>query len=454
MNLNLDCKYPKVLIISNNPLSDTQNNGKTLSAFFKQWDIENLAQVYLTTDIPDFTLCDKFFQIHDFDIIKRILFNKSVQGKRVTTSVSSEMKALKKNVSNSVFLKIVRNNISPTFQFFRDLIWNIAGYKTHELKKFIDEFNPQVVFFQSSSGLYAFALAKWICQSKNIPLIMHTTDDYVTGFFTLDPFFWIQHFRLLRAYKWAAKYSSFIIASSEKMAREYKLRFEGTYLVAQTVNNPGLPKYLPVNDKIQFVYAGNLGLNRWKILALIAECIEELHNEEGFNAELLIYSLVEPGERELMKLNRHPFSCFKGAINTDELNTVKANSDVLVHVEAFDRKNRHITRLSLSTKIPEYLASGRCIFAVGPDDVSSMQYLAEYALGVTVMTDNKSKIKQALKELMINSEKRSQYAEKGVIMADLKHNADKTAEQICQIISTVVNTRRNNDMLCPLNSSW
>jgi hypothetical protein len=442
MKVNSDNKYPRVLIISHNPLSDTQNNGKTLSAFFKQWDFDNLAQLYLTTDIPDFSICNKFYQIHDFDILKRAFLNKSVQGRRITYSASYEMKKFKKKIKNSLFLKLARKNITPLFQFLRDLLWNVADYKTHDLIRFVDEFNPQVVFFQSSSGLCAFSLAKWICQSRNIPLVMHTTDDYVSGLFTLDPFFWIQHIRLERAYKWAVSYSDCIVASSEKMAIEYRLRFGGNYFVAQnSIHNPHLPKYIPVNDKIQFVYAGNLGLDRWKILALIAECFEELHNEEGFSAELSTYSLVEPEKRELLLLNRPPFSYFKGALNTDELNAVFTHSDVLVHVEAFDRKNRHITRLSTSTKIPEYLASGRCIFAVGPNDVSSMQYLAGYDLGVTVMSNNKSKIKLALRDIIINSEKRIKYAEKGKIIAEVKHNADKTAESIYQIISASVTKR-------------
>ncbi len=439
MKTNTINNYPRVLIVSHNALSDTQSNGKTLSAFFKHWDYENIAQLYLTSDVPDFSFCNKFFQLHDIDILKRALLNKHIQGRRVISQDVPKIISFKGKITNSSVLKLVRKNLSPVFRLLRDILWDIGGFKTPALIRFIDEFNPQVVYFQSSSGLFAYSLTKWICQSRNIPLVMHITDDYVTGYYSLNPFFWIQHFRLLRAFKWAVLYSDYLVASSEKMAREYKLRFGGNYLVAQnSIYSPDLPKYISKNDKIQFVYAGNLVLNRWKILALIAECFEELHSEEGFNVELSIYSLVEPGERELLHLNRPPFSCFKGSINTDELNAVKVSSDVLVHVEAFDRKNRHITRLSLSTKIPEYLASGRCIFAVGPEDVSSMQYLAEYDLGVTVMSDNKSKIKQALKKVMINSEMRTQYATKGLKVADLKHNSDKTAENIHKIILSAV----------------
>jgi len=432
--------YPRVLIVSHNPFSHTHNNGKTFSAFFKGWSKENIAQLYLTTDVPDFTICEKFFQLNDVDILKRAFLNRQVQGRRVTYSDLSKMNSFKSKIRASLALKILRNNVSPLFQLAKDILWNIGGYKTKELKKFIDEFNPQVVFFHSYKDVYAFSLAKWIYKTNYIPLIILTTDDYVSGKFTLDPFFWIQLIRVRRAFKTAILASDCVVAIGEKMAAEYKSRFGGNYIVAMNaIDNLELPARRPLNGTVKFLYAGNLGLNRWKVLALIAECMKELHHEEGMNGELSIYSLIEPRAKELLLLNVPPFSSYKGALTTDELNNAKANSDVLVHVESFDKKNRHITRLSISTKISEYLASRRCIFAVGPEDVASMQYLVNYDLGVTVMSDNKTNIKAALKKLINDSKLRTSYADKGVEVARIRHDAGKTAMSIFQIISTAVN---------------
>jgi hypothetical protein len=439
-------KYPRVLVISHNPFSENQNNGKTLSAFFRQWDIDSLAQLYFTSDSPDFSVCRRFFQINDIDMVKRFFFNKKIQGKSVTRSDLSDIKNLSDSVGTDSVLKKLRNNVFPLFRLLRDILWNIADYKTYELMQFVNDFNPQIIFFPSSNGTFAFSLTKWICQSRNIPLIIQSGDDYVSGKLTLDPFFWIQMLRVRRAYKWAISYSDCVIAIGDKMAKEYKIRFGGNYFVAMNsvssfdlANNPN-----PINNVLQFTYAGNLGLNRWKVLALIGESLQELSIEEGLNGELSIYSLIEPGIKELSLLNRPPFSSFKGGLNSDQLKCVIANSDFLVHVEAFDRTNRHLTRLSISTKIPEYLASGRCIFAVGPKDVASMQYLVEYDLGVTVLSDNKSCIKKALREIMLNSEIKNRYAEKGIEVAKLRHDAIKTAESIFQIISKAVGVHSTN----------
>lgn len=442
MKIESNNNHPRVLIVSHNPFSLTHNNGKTFTAFFKGWSKENIAQLYFTTDVPDFTTCEKFFQLHDFDILKRVYLDKQVQGRRVAYSDLSHMTAFKKKIRSSFAVKILKYNISPLFQFVKDILWNIAGYKTEGLKRFIDEFNPQIIFFHSYKDVFAFSLVKWICKSKNIPLIMLTTDDYVSGKFTLDPFFWIQLIRIKRAFKWAILFSDCIVAIGDKMAAEYKSCFGGNYIVAMNaIDELDLPANFLVDGTVKLLYAGNLGLNRWKTLALIAECLKEIYCEEGIHGELTIYSLTNPGAKELSLLNMLPFCSFKGALNTDQLYNEKINSDVLVHVESFDRKNRHITRLSISTKISEYLASRRCIFAVGPGDVASMQYLVNYDLGVTVVSDNKAIIKKALVNLMNDSEMRTRYSDKGVEVAKLRHNAVKTPESIFNIISAAVNCR-------------
>jgi glycosyltransferase involved in cell wall biosynthesis len=429
---------PRVLVIAHNPFSDTQSNGKTLTAFFKLWDKDNLAQIFLTTDVPDYTKCNKYYKLNDFDVFKRV-FNKRIQGCEIYDSNLNEMRIIKNNVINNPILKVIRWNVTPFIRLLRDIMWKVAGYKTERMIKFIDDFKPSVVFFVSSSGVFAFEIAKWICEQRKLPLIMQTTDDYVTGKFSINPFFWIHLARLKKYYKWACAYSKCIIAIGDKMAREYRTRFGGKYFVAMNSSwNIDLPIYTSSNKTIKFLFAGNLGLNRWKVLLLIAECISEICQENEIKGELSIYSLIDPGESIKKLLNNPPFSFYKGSLNTNELLVVKEQSDVLVHVEAFDKKNKHITRLSVSTKIPEYLASGRCIFAVGPKDVASMEYLAENDLGILVTTHNKKDIKSKLYEIMNNTKSRIHYAQKGLRTAKERHNADDVASTIYKIISDLI----------------
>ena len=57
----------------------------------------------------------------------------------------------------------------------------------------------------------------------------------------------------------------------------------------------------------------------------------------------------------------------------------KQKADILLHVESFDKKAIASTKYSFSTKIPEYLSAGKCVFAVGPSNVASIKYLSQFS---------------------------------------------------------------------------
>ena len=92
-----------------------------------------------------------------------------------------------------------------------------------------------------------------------------------------------------------------------------------------------------------------------------------------------------------------------------------------MHVESFDEKSKNSTRYSLSTKIPEYLNSGVCIFAYGPDDIASIEYLKENS--VAFVCSNKTDLRLTLKKLLFTPELSIKFEEQGLELAKAKHNA-------------------------------
>ena len=61
-----------------------------------------------------------------------------------------------------------------------------------------------------------------------------------------------------------------------------------------------------------------------------------------------------------------------------------ARADILLHVESFEEKEKNYFRLSMSTKIPEYLSVGRPVLVVGPDDIGSVEYIRQNHVGYAV----------------------------------------------------------------------
>ena len=109
---------------------------------------------------------------------------------------------------------------------------------------------------------------------------------------------------------------------------------------------------------------------------------------------LSIYSGKRPYESVMNAITDVPYIQYVGSVNENEIVEEMGKYDILIDVESFDRKMKYKTRLSISTKIPEYLASGKPILAVGPDDISSIRYLKRLSISYIINSLDETSIKR------------------------------------------------------------
>jgi glycosyltransferase involved in cell wall biosynthesis len=95
---------------------------------------------------------------------------------------------------------------------------------------------------------------------------------------------------------------------------------------------------------------------------------------------------------------------FCGGASATQIAEIYAKADILLHMESFDKRAIASTKYSFSTKIPEYLSANKCVLAVGPDEVASVRYLADFAC---VISDS-SLLSSALSKLIDDKEYRNQ----------------------------------------------
>ena len=131
------------------------------------------------------------------------------------------------------------------------------------------------------------------------------------------------------------------------------------------------------------VYAGGLHYNRWKVLAEVANALKEINASGKAQCFLKIYSSQKISPEITKQLTVENAAAFMGGASASAIADIYAAADVLLHVESFDKKAIAATKYSFSTKIPEYLSAGKCVLAVGPAEVASIQYLTEFACAVT-----------------------------------------------------------------------
>jgi hypothetical protein len=425
-------KRGRVLVISHNSLSLHSNNGKTLHSIFSGWDSSNLAQLYFQEEIPESTRFNNFFRIRDLDVIKRVI--KLGFGNHCGTRVVSEQRvhlhynnlSSLKNILVSVFRKLNAPKL-----LFRNIIYGTNLWKSNDLEQWLSDFQPNSVFFMGGNYTFSFLIARYIARTRNIPLDIYITDDYILNPSPDNGFErWLQN-SLLREYHKTFSLARNVFVIGEDMALAFAAEFNRKFV--PIMNSVEIPECLPnrrqlnsFNSYISFVYAGGLHLGRDISLVNFGEVLSRVSAKIGLELRLTIFSFQKPSPALSRELE-HVGVIFGGALDQSTLSEKLAQADFVLHVESFAEKYANLTKLSVSTKIPEYLVSGACLVAYGPLDIASMRLIRNNNLGVCFdRNENNELAENQLVHVIKNQEVREAYVLRGLEFARKKFDSRVT----------------------------
>lgn len=419
--------YPRLLVISSNPFSTVSNNGKTLASFFEgTWPEDKIAQLYFYPEVPDSLVTENYYRITDTDILQAYFKRKKECGNIIVRQTDN----LK--IKNKI-AKIYKLNIKnwSSLRLFREVIWFLSPWKTNKLDDWLAEFSPEIIFFCGGNA-FAYRITYNITRKQKIPFVLYITDDYFLPYFSLSPAYWIRLFIMRKSFQKACHLAKNIITIGDDMSNEYLHKFGIQSKVAMNCVN--LENYFnneitSQKGPIRLAYVGSLSFNRWKVLSVIGQALNSL-KKEGFDAKLDIFCSQKPNKNILREITIPSCCEYAGSLDREGVNKVLNNTDVLIHVEAFDYVSKCNTRLSISTKIPEYLASGKLILAIGPKDVASIKYLKENNVALVITDFKKKKIIKVIKNSIFNMETRIIYGKRARKLAEQRHNINNIAELI------------------------
>ena len=362
-------EFPKVLVVGINPWVD--NTGiNTLINFFECWDKNRLAHIYTREGLPFTHICDRFFRISEPKVLRSVLKRKTKTGEIVENTKRDESPQ-----KSSIY----SGKNSALKQLCREMVWKIGKWKTKELDAFLSDFDPDVLFFPVYSNVYMCRLQNYIAKKTGKPVILYSSDDnYSYKCIEKTPFSILHRFWLRHQEKKLIRRAERVMVISPKQKEEYDCLFGiDSSILTKGVDfslYPFLEKEL--SEPIKMVYTGKLIIGRWKSLAAIAEALSEI-NKDKTKIELDIYTTDKLTEEQDKLLNRNGVSV-KGSLTLSEVQRVQREADILVFVESLEKKYRNAARLSFSTKITDYLKSGRCIFAIGGEDIAPIDYFRRY----------------------------------------------------------------------------
>ncbi|NIK11794.1 glycosyltransferase [Alkalibacillus almallahensis] len=414
--------FPNLLIISNNALSFTRNNGKTLNSLIKDIPEENISQLYLSKEVPQSDNCNNFFRITDEEMFQSFFLKRNDVGK-IVGKIESEKREEKTDSNN------LKNLIKTkeSFRLLRESFWLKNKWNSKRLNDWLEEVSPEVILFCAGDSSFAYDITNFVRNKFNAKLITYVTDDYILPRTNSS---WLENIRRKKIRKQLNEviYSSDkFITISEKMRYKYHEIFDKDSVVFMNSTTSFKKANYNQKDKseMSLVYAGGLQHNRHKSLIEIAKAIELINKRLNKPVKLYIYSNNEPNKKILSKLNREDSSEFCGSLNRDELTKVLNNSDILVHVESFEVKDIEDTRLSMSTKIPEYLSFEKPILAVGPNDIASVEYLKDVGYCIT----NINNIEENLRNFLNNDTLQKKLIRKSRERFLSNHNQDRISKK-------------------------
>ena len=440
--MRLDVEYdkcPRILVISNNSFSTVKNNGKTLDSFFDGYPTDKLAQLYFNDEEPNGVNCNKYYQVTDRDVLTSLSKKSMYCGRSKKNKIYEETLIGESSGKNTIINKLKNYDSS---RIIRELVWKYSKWNNEGLNKWLDEFKPEFIFFCAGDSGFAYDITKYIKEKYNTKLAIYITDDYVLPRRSISIAWWIRRAYILKKMKENVQNSDLFITISEQMRQKYKTLFNKDSILAvnmvDSMNNDDIKKTYDdikksYNEKVTLVYAGGLHFNRYKVLNLLSKSIKEFNENNKIKVNLMIYSGQVPTKKQLKYMNIEGASKFCGKLDSTEVRKVLNLCDIPVHVESFDRKSREATRLSISTKIPEYLSLKKPILAIGPEEVASMQYLKN----ISYCINNKNLISKGISDLIYNDQLRKNLAERSFDRYKFNHDKKIPSRNIILEIATI-----------------
>lgn len=371
----------KILIISRTPWNEGNSFGNTFTNLFKGMQNVEIYHICCQKGITKGTLAVGTLQMTEKQIIRD---GKNI-GEMVFDSINLDLKeSINKSVKNKYKDYIVSKRFVSAL-LVRDIIWKLSNYKkSDQLLRFIKNANPDIIYLPIYNSWYMCDIQEFVLEQCEVPVVGHITDDvysYPTGYLA-SPMVYFYKYILRNKLDRLISKCSYLEVFAENMKSEYEKIFKKKcYLIGKGIKVAQVQKPCMYKEKQifrRYVYTGNLGSGRLEVLFKLASCLDKIE------AILEVYSTSVLSERQKKEMEKYKSFKMMGAIGSDEVKDVQQHADVLVHVESFNPKSICETKMSLSTKIIDYLCVEKLILAIGPEKINSIQFIKNNELGIVV----------------------------------------------------------------------
>jgi len=429
----MNMKYPRILIFTLYDIfEDNSSVSFTVRSFLEKWPRENIIQV----------LCEDFNSGQTGQINKNLyrLGHKDIAVASWLINGTREVKTVMRSqlVKESAKLPLYRNLTTSLRRLATELYGFLPYRRSFSLDAFIAAAAPDIIYCNTSSPRM-YKLSDRYSKKLKIPFFPHIMDDWpnIIGSSTkfASPLNYYYKNYLTRLFRRCP--AAFCI--SKYMCEEYALRYKynNFFPLMHSVEKHEDDNIGCNEDNIRtIIYAGSLYLERNLTIIKLAEAIEQLNVH---NIRIVVYAPEKQWEELEKGFASYKTIEYGGFVSQQELEKVISNTWGLALIESFDPEMLEYTRLSMSTKVPEYLASGKPILAIGNEIQGSIRYIKEYNAGY-VATDM-SELHQVVK-MMIEEKNISKILENAKDLFEKNHRRDCQQELFLKTVMENINEKQ------------
>lgn len=430
----------RILLLLSESWNDKAAPNNNMTNWFAGFSDVEVWTISGSSLLPENDCCDNYFLIGENEMLKSLFSGKKV-GKRYRIeredAVLSVQSTQGSEISGNRRLKKIF--AGECARLARDMVWRFGRYDLDALRQFVEECHPDVIFSQRKGSVKMCRLETVVKSMTNAPMVAYTGDDeYSLQQVSFSPVFWIRRFWTRAWLRRTIPDYKLFYSQSERQMREFERVFHAkTKFLVKCGTFSEESVHRQVNQPIQMVYAGKLYCNRWKTLALIAQEIRQVNQQNGApKIQLNIYTGDSVCAKQNALLNDGMHSIIHGKIPASQLPVVYAHSDVALHVESFDIKNRLVTKDSFSTKVMDCMSSGCAVMAVCWKDHAAYQYLKKQDAAITA--SDRSEIRQQIQKLATAPDTVREYAEKAYRCGAEHHQRNRIQKMMKEDLSRVI----------------
>lgn len=410
----------KLLLVNAIKIQDENGTGHSIGAILDMLPDENKKQICI--DFLDHSIVsDNIFYVDkSYSPISWMITNR----KRTHNSHA----AFRENVSGTA----ERSLRGVVFDFLRGMVDCLPIHIRKNMRDYVERYKPDAIYTCGAS-VKVLKTAVKLSKLYDIPIILHVMDDWESTLYKASflsaPF----HAVLIHYLKEANKRSKLNFAISQPLCDKLEREYGSKYIPMMNCVDVKIDQVdISSVERLSFLYAGSLSINRWKSLLSIARSMFDILGKGNFNFDLYV---PQAQNTEQMKTEFQRFGCsLHDYIPYEEIQKRFQETDILVIAESFDKEFVQFTKYSLSTKIPEYMAAGKPILAFISPACYSYRYLIES--GGAAVAGNETELPEMIKRLE-KTDERILIAEAGLQFVKKNHSVENKKHVLETVLKEV-----------------